>query len=181
MAKQYEDTISEDDLKGGENLSQKQLVMALIKKINDENFKRADNLVIETKRGLKIIDIRETRISGIKDLNTLLQPEYDEQMKKYKKQFDEKLKTLEARFYEVSIILKAEEIVQKFRGEQQRQQQHKAWCDHLKKMGYLSIQKETPEFDGYLERKSELFQELFEQLIYLLDRNDWLCAREEKE
>ncbi len=176
------ETISEEDFKGGEKLSQRKLVLSLIKKINDENFKRADNQVIETVKGLKIIDLRETRINGIRDLNTLLQPKYDDKMKERKKIFAKDLKRLEDNFQKACVVLEAEKKVdKKFKDMEEIKKEFFYWCKWLEEVGWVGLQKDSPEYDAYLERKHQIYQKLFDSLIFLLQRCDWLRSESEIE
>ena len=177
-------TVNEEDFRGGgENLSQRQLVLRLIQKINDENFKRADNLIVDTGREIKILDIRETRISGIIDLNTLLQPKFDEKIKAEKKKIDESMKKNDVRFQKVFMILKAKQEVESFdlKSNSAKEDKLKKMLKWYEKIDYIVFLKNTPEYNSYLDLKSDLYQKLFDELVYLLDRVDWLSGGEEGE
>ena len=170
------EVITEDSWGNDKNLSQRQLVLLLIKKINDESFKKAENLTIETNKGITTLDIRETRINGIRDLFTLLQPKFDDTIIESGKKFKESIKELEQKFWRMTLRLAALTKVEDIYDQQQKDLEIEKWEKYLAKLNYMNLDKQTPEYSGYLDFKHNIYQELFEQLIFQLERLNWLSG-----
>jgi len=169
--------VTEDSSWGSDKtLSQRQLILLLIKKINDESFKKAENLTVDTGKAVTVLDIRETRCNGIRDLFTLLQPNFDEKMKTEAKKFKEALSKLDKHFWEMSLKLFAYAKTERIHDPVQKEQEIKNWENKFKGSGYMFSDKSSPEYSGYLDSKHNYYQNLFEEIIYQLDRISWLTG-----